>query len=45
MFIAETIISKVSNIKEIHGNLLAIFSPLIGNSFSKSSVTTDSSCS
>jgi hypothetical protein len=45
MFIAETMITKVSNNKEIHGNLIAIFSPLIGDSFSKSTVTKDSSCS
>jgi hypothetical protein len=45
MLIAETMITKVSNIKEIHGNLIAIFSPLIGDSFSKSTVTTVSNCS
>jgi hypothetical protein len=39
------LITKVSNIRDIHGNLLAIFSPLIGNSFSKSSVLTDPNCS
>ncbi len=32
------------NSKEINGNLLAIFSPMIGNSFSKSTVTNDVSC-
>jgi hypothetical protein len=44
IFKAETLITKVSNIRDIHGNLLAIFSPLIGNSFSKSTVTVEQSC-
>ncbi len=44
LYKAETIITKLSDIKEVHGNLLAIFSPLIGNSFSKSTVTAEPNC-